>query len=447
MHRNIVSLNKRSVDNVSNPHYFWLKNVTCKRSGRQINDEIFDDFDSLNCKQKMKQKIRLSIISAIISVSSFAQTNIIDSLVHQTYQRKYTVHTPTGFTNTTPVSLVLMLHGGGGTMANAQGFTNLNSVSNTNGFLVVYPQGYGIIISGGFSWADGRGTSADIAGIDDLGFINKLLDTLIANYTIDTNKIYICGFSNGGFMTQRFACQLNQRYAAMASLGSIMDTTLFASCNPTRPIPMLFMLGTSDPFVPCNGGPMIGSGSVTPIVGMDTLLNFWKTNNNCLASISPINLPDIDPTDTSTVTVFSFTNCSCNSDILFYRINGGGHTWPGVEIPSYEIVAGQTNEDIQASVELWNFFKAHTLCNTTVGINERSIRPLIKIYPNPAKTELTLGIPQNDKNEVLISNLFGQVVVRTQNQNRIDISNLTSGIYIVTITQGQNEYTQKFIKE
>ena len=163
----------------------------------------------------IKINILLSIIATLISNLSFGQANIIDSIVHQTYQRKFTVHTPTGFTNTTPVSAVLMLHGNGGTMQNSQNFTNLNSVSNTNGFLAVYPEGYGIVSSGGYSWADGRGTSADIAGIDDLGFINQLLDTLLANYNIDINKIYICGFSNGGYMTQRFACEQNQRFAAM----------------------------------------------------------------------------------------------------------------------------------------------------------------------------------------------------------------------------------------
>lgn len=395
----------------------------------------------------MKNNLLISIIAISISINCFGQANIIDSIVHQNYQRKFTIHTPTGFTNSTPVPVVFMLHGGGGTMTNAQGFTNLNSVSNTNGFLAVYPQGYGIIPSGGFSWADGRGTSADIAGVDDLGFIDKLLDTLIANYSIDTNKIYICGFSNGGFMTQRFACQQNQRFAAMASLGSIMDTTLFASCNPSRPIPMLFMLGTADPFVPYNGGPMIGSGPVLPIVGIDTLIHFWKINNNCITSNTPINVPNIDLTDSSTVTVFNYTNCSCNSDISFYRINGGGHTWPGVEIPSYEIIAGQTNEDIQASVELWNFFNSHNLCNTTVGIDEQIIKPTIKIYPNPARTELYLNISQTEKIEISISNLLGQFLIKTHNQNHIDISNLTDGIYIVTITQGQNKQTLKFIKE
>jgi polyhydroxybutyrate depolymerase len=332
-------------------------------------------------------------------------------------------------------------------MTNAQGFTNLNSVSNTNGFLVVYPQGYGVVPSGGYVWADGRGTFADIAGIDDIGFIDKLLDTILVNYNIDTNKIYICGFSNGGFMIQRLACQLNQRFAAMASLSSTMDTTLFANCNPTRPIPMLFMLGSSDPFVPYNGGPLIGTIAETPVVGIDTLINFWKINNQCQTTNLPLNLPDIVLTDSSTVTLYKFTNCSCNSDISFYRINGGGHTWPGVSIPSYEITAGHTNLDIQASVELWSFFNAHNLCNTSVGVDEQIVKPEIKIYPNPATTELYLNISQAEKIEISISNLLGQLLIKTQNQNRIDVSNLTDGIYIITITHGQNNQILKFIKE
>jgi polyhydroxybutyrate depolymerase len=395
----------------------------------------------------MKINLLILIIIILSNNTLFGQANIVDSIAHQSYQRKYTVHTPTGYSNSTPVPLILMLHGGGGTMTNAQGFTNLNAVSNTNGFLAVYPQGYGIIPSGGFSWADGRGTSADIAAIDDLGFIDKLLDTLIANYSVDTTKIYICGFSNGGFMTQRFACQQNKRFAAMASLGSIMDTTLFTNCIPTRPIPILFMLGTADPFIPYYGGPMIGSGPAPPIIGIDTLIHFWKQNNNCKTTTSPINIPDINVTDSSTVSVFNFTNCSCNANISFYKINGGGHTWPGVEIPSYEIIAGQTNEDIQASEELWNFFKVHQLCNSTIGINEQTTKPKIKIYPNPAMSELNITISINDNIEIEISNLLGQTLIKKQDQTCIDISALTKGMYIITITQGENKQTKQFIKE
>ena len=309
----------------------------------------------------MKKNMVLSVILTLIINLSFGQSNVIDSIVHQSFQRKFTIHKPTGFTNTVPVPLVVFLHGGGGNMTSAQGFTNLNTVSNANGFLAVYPQGYGVVPSGGYVWADGRGSFADIAGVDDIGFINKLLDTIIANYNINTNKIYISGFSNGGFMTQRLACQLNQRFAAMASLGCTMDAISFAGCNPRRPIPMLFMLGTADPRVPFNGGQLTGTISNVPVVGINTLVDFWKNNNQCLTTNLPLNLPDVVLTDNSTVTLYKFTNCSCNSNISFYKINGGGHTWPGVSIPSYEITAGSTNLDIQASTELWRFFNLHTL--------------------------------------------------------------------------------------
>jgi polyhydroxybutyrate depolymerase len=376
-------------------------------------------------------KIRFLFITLLwFSSLAKSQVNIVDSLTHQTYQRKYAMHFPPNFTNTDLVPILFMLHGGGGTMLNAQNFTNLNQVSNANGFIAVYPEGYGVIPSGGFSWADGRGTSADIAGIDDLGFINKLLDTLMANYTIDTNKIYICGFSNGGFMIQRLACEQNQRFAAMASLGSIMDTILFSNCNPQRAIPMMFVLGTEDPFVPFNGGAMIGSGLVTDIVGADILINFWKTNNNCLLSNLPINLPDIDQSDSSTVTLFNYSNCSCNSDVMFYKVNGGGHTWPGVEITLYEIIAGQTNEDFQASEELWNFFNTHTLCTTPVGFGTSELSKTISFYPNPTNEFINV----DSKNGFQIYNSTGKLVLHENlPTSQINITAFPSGLYILKI--------------
>lgn len=94
-----------------------------------------------------------------------------------------------------------------------------------------------------------------------------------------------------------------------------------------------------------------------------------------------------------------------------------------------------------------NQLGTHGLCSAPLAINDLNLTDNISIYPNPAKTELNLNVSQNDKNELSISNLLGQVLIKSQNQNRIDISNLTNGIYILAITQGQNKYTKKFIKE
>jgi hypothetical protein len=94
-----------------------------------------------------------------------------------------------------------------------------------------------------------------------------------------------------------------------------------------------------------------------------------------------------------------------------------------------------------------NQLGTHGLCSAPLGLNNLNLNDNISIYPNPAKTELNINVSQNDINELSISNLFGQVLIISQNQNRIDISNLTNGIYILAITQGQNKYTKKFIKE
>jgi zinc-dependent metalloproteinase lipoprotein len=94
-----------------------------------------------------------------------------------------------------------------------------------------------------------------------------------------------------------------------------------------------------------------------------------------------------------------------------------------------------------------NQLGTHGLCATTVLTNEVNIKNSVSIYPNPAKTELNFNFSQNNIQEVSISNLLGQVFFQLKNKSSIDISNLPNGIYIITITQGQNKYNQKFIKE
>jgi hypothetical protein len=94
-----------------------------------------------------------------------------------------------------------------------------------------------------------------------------------------------------------------------------------------------------------------------------------------------------------------------------------------------------------------NQLGTHNLCSVPLGLNDININNKISIYPNPAKTELNLNISPNDIDEVSISNLLGQILVKSKNQNRIDILDLPNGIYIITISRGQLNQTQKFIKE
>lgn len=287
-------------------------------------------------------------------------SSIKASLEHQNNLREFTLHIPPTYDGLTDVPLVIVLHGGGGNSESVQNFTQMNPVSDTNGFIVAYPQGFGPTQNGGFSWADGRETSATNMGIDDVGFILKLMDKITSEYQISENKIYVCGFSNGGFMSQKLACELENTFAGVGTLGATIGTEVFNTCATNQSIPMLFVLGDADPFVPYNGGTVTNNPS--NIEGVETIANFWKEHNQCQTTKPAIQLPDLDVTDNSTVTLFEFTDCDCNASVKLYKINNGGHTWPGVENVNYEMIAGETNEDIRASDVLWEFFNEHQLC-------------------------------------------------------------------------------------
>jgi polyhydroxybutyrate depolymerase len=281
-------------------------------------------------------------------------------LDHQNKQRKYILHIPSTYDGTKEVPLVVFIHGGGGNAQSAQGFTNFNQISKTNGFLMVYPQAFFESSANSFVWADGRGLAPDVLGIDDVDFIDKLVTALKSEYKVNAKKVYVCGFSNGSFLTQRIAFEKSTQFAAIGTLGGTMNQSLFNTGNPKRAVPMMYVFGTTDPLVPYNGGVVVGSNTL-PIVGIEQAVNFWVKKNQCQTTLPVVTLPNTNTTDNSTVTVYEYTNGTCNSKVKFYKINGGGHTFPGVKIGNITTL-GETNLDILASQELWDFFKQFELC-------------------------------------------------------------------------------------
>src|SRR6201997_2912965 len=157
--------------------------------------------------------------------------------------RTYTLHVPPG----DPVGLVLNLHGGGGTGNGQQGLTDFDTVADANNLLVAYPDGYDR------SWADGRGASpADRHHVDDVGFLVGLVGKLQSEYNIAAGHVFVTGMSNGGFMTNRLACDRADVFAAIAPVAGTLGTGV--ACNPSRPVSVLEEHGTVDPLVPFHGG-------------------------------------------------------------------------------------------------------------------------------------------------------------------------------------------------
>jgi polyhydroxybutyrate depolymerase len=246
--------------------------------------------------------------------------------------------------------LVLVLHGGAGTGAQIERYTNFNAVADAHGFVVVYPDG----VNRG--WNDGREserTSTRSGHVDDVGFIGSLIDHLTKRLRVDPLRVYSTGISNGGFMSHRAAMELSDRIAAIAPIAGTLGENLVARFAPKHPVAVLHMHGTQDRFVRYEGGDVIARGGKS--ISAARVTEMWAKANGCAVPSRPEQLPDRDPDDGTRIRADSYGSCRAGTTVVLYTIVGGGHTWPGRAAP----LLGTTTRDIDGAQAAWEFFERH----------------------------------------------------------------------------------------
>lgn len=354
-----------------------------------------------------------------------AQTTVSDSIVSGGIQRVYKLYIPTLYNNTTSLRpLILNMHGYTSNASQQQTYTNFMPIADTANFLMVYPEGTFLPGTSNTYWnADFYST-----GVNDVLFLSDLIDTLSAHYRIDPNRIYATGFSNGGFMSYTLACELSNKIAAIASVSGTMSDTQFgvsgSSCHPSRPVPVMHIHGDADGTVPYNGGNILGIN----IMAVDSVLHFWTAYNQCNPIPTITSVPDINTFDNCTAVHYVYDGGSSGTTVELFKIISGGHTWPG----SFPINWWEaTNQDINASKEIWRFFSSYQLGSTTsVNSNLHSDSEL-QLFPNPASN--ALYVKAEKTKTIVLVNLAGQVLSThlIQNSAVIPIAHLNSGIYFV----------------
>lgn len=260
-------------------------------------------------------------------------------------QRSYRVYIPTSYTESgDPVPLVLVLHGAGGNGANTESFVGFDALADQDNFVVAYPDGYRSV------WNDGRAADRYVdTSIDDVQFLSDVIGFLKIKLNIDAQRVYAAGYSMGGMMSYRLACDLDQQVAAIASVASTMPIYLLSHCNNTPPLPVIVFQGTDDPIIPWTGIP---NGYLSAV----QTLGFWRSHNQCHTDFTIDALPDTDTTDLTRVMRQTLTGCA--ADVVLYSIYLGGHTWPGHAF-SAGIDLGLTSQDIDATALIWQFFQDH----------------------------------------------------------------------------------------
>ena len=379
----------------------------------------------------MKNLLTLLLIltGPAFAISGFAQTTV-GNIEHDGINRDYRIHLPPDFNISESLPLVFNLHGFTSNAFQQEIYSGMNAVSDSARFIICYPNG--INAAWNVGWPGG-------STADDLGFIEAMIDEFTSLYNINTNRVYSCGMSNGGFMSYNLACNLPDKIAAIASVTGSMVPGTIDNCQPNIARPIMEIHGTSDGTVPYNGSPVIAA----PI---EEVVAHWVSLNNCSSISDTTEIPNINTTDLSTATRIDYNQCDPQKMVSLIKVENGGHTWPGSVIP-----IGTTNQDFNASVTIWEFFNQFTLDQTTNVEDLSSVQGTISLFPNPASDVLQIKFPAGYENSVNINyeilgmngkNSRGTLI---EGQSSISIVDLPKGIYIFRIPGIENGQ-QRFIK-
>lgn len=376
----------------------------------------------------------LPVIFYFNSFGQLAETHT-DSIISGGLSRHYRIYVPDIYESSTAVPLLLNLHGYGSNAFQQEIYGEFRNIADTANFIMVLPEG----TTDGIGFQFWNCFQPDNIGVDDVQFISDLIDSVSLDYNIDFNRIYSTGMSNGGFMSYSLAGELSERIAAIASVtGSISDVRLPAIL-PTHPVPIMEIHGTADGTVPYNG-----SGSFLPV---EDVIDFWVGINNCNPTPEVIEVPDIVAGDGCTATHFIYSGGTNDANVELFRINGGGHTWPGTIF-----LVGVTNKDINASLEIWRFFiryRLDVLTETQDISNPENVT--VQIYPNPVNSLLNIETNANQSIEnITVYDLTGRRVIDLNNVGQhhliINTANLVSGIYTISFQINGKVISDKIVK-
>ncbi len=213
--------------------------------------------------------------------------------------------------------LVVAFHDSNNSGVGFQNLTGFNAYADQFGFFVAYPNS----MTG--DWAEGCDCSqADLAGVNDTGFVRLLIEDVDADYNIDRTRVYATGYSAGALFTYRLACELSDEFAAFAAVSGPMSVPLSETCDPALPMPFLGIQGMDDETFPWEGG---GQG-INAVMGADSTAAYWARENGCPGPRQQTaRLDEVD--DGTVVYVWRYEDCSGGSEASLIGVDGGVHAW------------------------------------------------------------------------------------------------------------------------
>lgn len=230
---------------------------------------------------------------------------------HDNVNRNYLVYIPNSYDSEIDYPLMFLFHGFGGIASQFMNTADMRDLAESKNFIVVYPQGLDLAGTGSH-WNCSNPSADNKSDVDDIGFIENLIDQLLIDYpVIDNKRIYAAGYSNGGFMSYYLACN-SKKFAAIGSVAGTMLDDSYQNCNAQFPTAMINIHGTDDFDVPYVGNSYYPS--------IPDVVDWWKNFNDTTNE-------DLLTNQDGSIEQYIYYNDAGDRFVEHIKVIGGSHYW------------------------------------------------------------------------------------------------------------------------
>ena len=384
-------------------------------------------------------------------------------------EREYLVYTPSSPFSEKAAGIMVCLHGFGRTMNDFFDEYKITDVADSLNLVIVAPQALpeqskninaeALIISAATDnplvlnavWGCGLRVRANLLvlgttllneelnkNVDDVAFIDRTIDEVIADYSLQTDNIFMLGTSMGGFMTYQYALEKGERLSGIISIAGSMGLNI-RGLDYSKKIPVCDFHSVTDEVVPYTGSqllslPVFSSAltfvNVTLAKPVSDVIDYWSETNS---TGNPIKEQIQYYPSANGITVEKFTYPHPEHEVIHYKINGAKHSY----------FFKKDNGDCMDHVEeISRFIQAHLtgITHNTPIVTEQKL----SFYPNPVSDKVFF----NTTNGIIsVYDLTGRVVYsQSFNEGYVDLSCLNPGIYMIRVQSGKTVQTGKLVK-
>ena len=238
--------------------------------------------------------------------------------------RPYRLVVPPGLDPAKSYPLVLFLHGYGASGSVFESALGVGAIARSRQFIYAIPDGTPDSHKMKFWNATDACCDFDGKSLDDVAYLRAVLADAMSKQAIDRKRVFVLGYSNGGFMAQRLACELSDTIAGIASIAGAAWKDA-SKCTPSEPVTVLQVHGDADPIVRYEGGHVLDKIQMQPHPSARETVAGWASRDRCGATLLPGALLDLEDKLEGAETVTAHYAGCADSAVELWTVRGGNH--------------------------------------------------------------------------------------------------------------------------